>query len=113
MAHLTGVLTQSFQLALEALGDVDPHVFPELLIEDLRPHKVREVFLSTMQNPDIWIDITECFERKLEGLRQHVSQVGDRFDQMVERISERSRHVAKLNNLPFEMGEGYRYFRLD
>lgn len=91
----------------------DPHVFPELLVEGYDPHKVREVFMSTMQNPDIWIDIGDCFERKLEGLRQHTSQVGARWDQMVERIRERSRLVAKSFDLPFEMGEGYRYFRLD
>ena len=66
-----------------------------------------------MQAPDVWIDITDCFDRKLEGLRQHVSQVGERFEQVVERIRERSRQVAKMNNLPFEMGEGYRYFKLD
>jgi len=91
----------------------DPHVFPELLIEDFKPHKVREVFMSTQQGAEIWIDITDCFERKLEGLREHVSQVGDRFEQMKERIRDRSRQVAKLNNLPFELAEGYRYFRLD
>jgi LmbE family N-acetylglucosaminyl deacetylase len=92
----------------------DPHVFPELLIEDLLPHKVAEVFMSTSQNVDIWIDITECFERKLDGLRQHVSQVGEgeRWEHTVERIRERSRQAAKLNNLPFEMAEGYRYFKL-
>jgi LmbE family N-acetylglucosaminyl deacetylase len=88
-------------------------VFPELLVDDLQPHKVREVFMSTNQNADVWIDITECFERKLEGLRQHVSQVGERWDQMVERIRERSVQMARMNGLPFEMGEGYRYFRLD
>jgi LmbE family N-acetylglucosaminyl deacetylase len=91
----------------------DPHVFAELLVENLQPHKVREVFMSTSQSPDVWIDIGECFERKLEGLKQHVSQVGDHWEQTIERIRERSRQVAKLNNLPFEMGEGYRYFRLD
>ena len=91
----------------------DPHVFPELLIENLTPHKVREVFMSTMQSPDVWIDVTDCFERKLEGLRQHVGQVGDRFEQVVERVRERSRQTARINNLPFEIGEGYRYFRLD
>jgi LmbE family N-acetylglucosaminyl deacetylase len=91
----------------------DPHVFSELLVEGFEPHKVREVFMSTVQNPDIWIDITDCFERKLEGLREHVSQVGDRFEQMVERVRERSRQTARMFNLPFEMGEGYRYFRLD
>ena len=91
----------------------DPHVFPELLVEGFQPHKVREVFMSTMQTPDVWIDITECFDRKLAGLREHKSQVGERFEQVVERIRERSRHVARLFNLPFELGEGYRYFRLD
>lgn len=90
----------------------DPHVFPELLLEGFQPHKVREVFMSTMQNPDVWIDISECFERKLEGLRQHTSQVGDRFDDVIERIRERSRQTARAFNLPFEMGEGYRYFKL-
>jgi LmbE family N-acetylglucosaminyl deacetylase len=91
----------------------DPHVFPDLLLSGFEPHKVREVFMSTMQNPDVWIDVSECFERKLEGLRQHTSQVGDRFDRVVERMRERSRAVARNMNLPFEMGEGYRYFRLD
>jgi LmbE family N-acetylglucosaminyl deacetylase len=92
----------------------DPHVFPELLVEDLMPHKVAEVFMATSQNVDVWIDVTDCFDRKLEGLRQHVSQVGEgeRWEQTVERIRERSRLPAKLNNLPFEMAEGFRYFKL-
>src|ERR1700731_4270863 len=84
----------------------DPHVFPELLVEDLMPHKVAEVFMSTTQNVDIWIDVTDCFDRKLEGLREHASQVGERWEQAVERIRDRSRQVAKLNNLPYEMAEG-------
>jgi len=91
----------------------DPHVFPELLIENFLPHKVREVFMSTQQGAEIWIDITDCFERKLEALRQHDSQVGDRSDELEERLRDRSRQVAKLNNLPFELAEGFRYFRLD
>src|SRR5205814_5829318 len=57
----------------------DPHVFPELLLEGFEPHKVREVFMSTTQNADVWIDVSDCFQRKLEGLREHKSQVGDRF----------------------------------
>ena len=91
----------------------DPHVFPELLIENLLPHKVREVFMSTSQNVDVWVDITDCFDRKLEGLRQHTSQVAARWDQMIERIKERSRAVREQNELPFELAEGYKYFRLD
>jgi LmbE family N-acetylglucosaminyl deacetylase len=90
----------------------DPHVFPELMVEGLGPHRVREVFVSTMQNPDVWIDVSECFDRKLEGLRQHTSQVGTRFEEVVERIRERSRQTARTFDLPFEIGEGYRYFKL-
>jgi LmbE family N-acetylglucosaminyl deacetylase len=91
----------------------DRYVFPELLLDGFEPHRVHEVFMSTMQNPDVWIDVSECFERKLEGLRQHVSQVGERFERVVERMRERSRMVARAFDLPFEMGEGFRYFRLD
>lgn len=91
----------------------DPHVFPELLVDGFLAHKVREVFMSTQQNADVWIDISECFERKLEGLRQHTSQVGDRFEQVVERMKERARALTKAQGLDFEYAEGYRYFRLD
>jgi LmbE family N-acetylglucosaminyl deacetylase len=91
----------------------DPHVFGELLVDNFLPHKVREVFMSTSQNADVWIDITDCFDRKIEGLRQHKSQVGDRFEEMKVRIRERSQQAARLNNLPFDLAEGYRYFRLD
>ncbi len=91
----------------------DPHVFSELLIENLLPHKVREVFMSTMSNADVWIDITDVFDKKLEGLRQHVSQVGERWDQVEPRVRERSRALAKSFNLPFEYTEAYKYFRLD
>jgi LmbE family N-acetylglucosaminyl deacetylase len=91
----------------------DPHVFPELLIENLLPHKVREVFMSTVANADVWIDITACMDRKLAGLREHRSQVGDRWDRVVDRVRERSRLVAREFNLPFEYAEGYKYFRLE
>jgi LmbE family N-acetylglucosaminyl deacetylase len=90
----------------------DPHVFPELLIENLYPHKVKEVFMSTFTNADVWIDITGCMDRKLAGLREHKSQVGARWDTVVERMKDRSRAVSRQFDLPFEHAEGYKYFRL-
>lgn len=91
----------------------DPHVFSELLIENLLPHKVREVFMSTVQNADVWIDLDDCFEKKLEGLRQHESQVGANWEQVVERVRERSRALARSQNLPCEYTEAFKYFRLE
>lgn len=91
----------------------DPHVFSELLIENLLPHKVSEVFMATFQNADVWIDLDDCFEKKLEGLRQHESQVGANWEQVEERVRERSRALARSQNLPFEYTEAFKYFRLD
>ena len=91
----------------------DPHVFVELLVENLLPHKVKEVFVSSMANANVWIDITDCLDRKLEGLRQHESQVGARWEELLPRLLERSRALARANNLPFEYAEGYKYLRLD
>jgi hypothetical protein len=35
------------------------------------------------------------------------------MDQVEKRIRERSAATARLHNLPYELAEGYRYFRLD
>lgn len=51
-------------------------IFPELLAEDLEPHKVREVWLSGAIPADTWIDIGDTLEVKGAALRAHVSQVG-------------------------------------
>jgi LmbE family N-acetylglucosaminyl deacetylase len=91
----------------------DPLVFTELLIENLLPHKVREVFMVSATNADVWIDITDCMDRKLEALRQHHSQVGASWEQVCQRVRERARAVAQANELPFDYAEGFKYFRLD
>ena len=91
----------------------DPHVFPELLIENLYPHKVKEVFMSTLTNADVWIDITSCMDRKLAGLKEHKSQVGDRWERVSQAMQDRSRQLAQHFNLAFEFAEAYKYFRLD
>ena len=103
------------QAALDAAFPAagNPSAFRDLLAEGLEAHKVREVFMSTQQSPDVWIDITGCFERKLLGLKEHTSQVGERWEQVVERIKERSRALTKAQGLPFEFAEGYKYFKLD
>lgn len=90
----------------------DPHVFTELLVENLLPHKVQEVFVNTQNQPDVFVDVSACFERKLEGLSKHRSQVGDRWEQSVERIRERSRALSRAYELPFEYAEAFKYLRL-
>jgi LmbE family N-acetylglucosaminyl deacetylase len=49
----------------------------ELLAEGLEPWAVAEMYLATVGAPDVFVDITDTFERKLDALRCHVSQHPD------------------------------------
>jgi LmbE family N-acetylglucosaminyl deacetylase len=66
--------------------------FPELVEEGLEPWKVRQVLLSGVEQPNLWIDVADTFEIGLEALKRHVSQVGD---QDVEtRVRERAEMIG-------------------
>ncbi len=91
----------------------DPHVFPELMVENFLPHKVREIFVSSWTNADVYVDISDSFETKLKSLQEHASQTAANWEEVAPRVRERSRAMAKANNLPFEYTEAYKYFRLD
>jgi LmbE family N-acetylglucosaminyl deacetylase len=51
-------------------------IFPELLTEGLRPHKVRQVFISGSLRPDTFVDISGTLRLKCRALKAHRSQVG-------------------------------------
>ncbi|MEM8924347.1 MAG: PIG-L deacetylase family protein [Actinomycetota bacterium] len=52
--------------------------FPELLADEgLEPHTVSEVWLVGGPDPDHHVDITDTFDRKIEALLCHVSQIQD------------------------------------
>lgn len=52
-----------------------PSIFPELLEEGLQPHRVKEVYLAWPNNPNLYIDISNAIDRKIDALRAHRSQV--------------------------------------
>ncbi len=52
--------------------------FPDLIDEDLAPHRVPTVLLFNFDKPDYFVDITETLESKLTALDQHESQISDR-----------------------------------
>jgi LmbE family N-acetylglucosaminyl deacetylase len=52
-------------------------IFPELLDEDLPPHKVRMVFIHGSEHPDTYIDIADVLDVKLAALKRHRSQMGE------------------------------------
>lgn len=77
-----------------ALDAVAPCAEMELLWpEDGPPHKVRAVFVTMTHSPNVWVDITETMERKIEALRAHASQMGG-FDP-AEMVREWGRREAE------------------
>jgi LmbE family N-acetylglucosaminyl deacetylase len=69
------------QAAIDAVAPAAsmPLVFPELRLEGLEPHAVSEIYV-TSATPNVWIDITDTLELKIEALRQHMSQFPDGWD---------------------------------
>jgi len=64
------------QAALDAVFPAagQPNLFEELAEEGLRAHKTRKVYVSTAQNPDLYVSIDETIDLKMEALRKHASQ---------------------------------------
>jgi LmbE family N-acetylglucosaminyl deacetylase len=63
--------------------------FPELLDEGLEPWKVRQVLVTGVERPNLWLDVTASFEAGLAALRSHASQFDD-----VEAVERRMRERA-------------------
>ena len=64
--------------------------FPEHLADGLDVHKVAELYLWGTNRPTFEVDISAVVETKIEALKAHVSQFGDR-DQFAEFARERWR----------------------
>lgn len=63
--------------------------FPELLAEGLEPWKVRQVLVSGVERPNLWLDVSTTFEIGLQALFCHVSQLPDP-DTTAERVRQRA-----------------------
>ncbi|MFO7623537.1 MAG: PIG-L deacetylase family protein [Anaerolineales bacterium] len=67
--------TAALDAAFPAAGQ--PHVFEDLAEEGLKPHKVRKVYISGWSQSDLFVNIDETMDIKLEALKAHKSQMRD------------------------------------
>ena len=58
----------------------NPRSYPEQVEAGLAPHAVAEVWLMAHPASDLWVDVTDTFDRKVAALRAHESQTGERDD---------------------------------
>jgi LmbE family N-acetylglucosaminyl deacetylase len=83
-------------------------LYPDLLEEGLRGHKPNYVYISTGEDANYYVDISDTIERKIEALRQHKSQLGDWDPE--PRIRERNAAVGK--RVGFAYAESFRRMEL-
>lgn len=68
----------SGQMALDAaMAATNARYFPEQLRDGLEPHRIEAIYLFGTDCPDLWVDISATFRRKIEAIAKHVSQVAN------------------------------------
>lgn len=73
--------------------------FPELLADEgLEPWKVRQVLLTGVEQPNLWVDVADTFELGIESILAHASQVD------AATVGERMRERARLLGEPQGIG---------
>lgn len=98
------------QAALDAIYAArEWYIFPEQLVGDTEPWRVREVYLFWTDSADYWEDISACIEKRISALARHASQVGLDMDRLAERIRQQS-HQAGLQ-AGYEYAEAFKHFK--
>ncbi len=82
--------------------------FPEQLVGDIQPHKVKHLFFWGSDAPDVIVDVTDSVDTKINALARHESQIaGLSFgSEMDTRL--RGRHTDAAASYGFRYGETFR-----
>ena len=94
----------------------DYHVYPDLIEEGYMPHNTLQVYMGTFGFGDpgnVWVDISETIDTKIDALMEHKSQVGtdeERLQTMRERIKETAAQVGATHAMGH--AEGFKYIKL-
>jgi len=96
------------QVAMDAVFPFarDHLSYPDLLAQGLEPHKVKEIWFWGAEDINYRSDISATFDRKIEALRCHASQIREfkRADP-VKWLKDLCREMAQEE--PFELAEGF------
>ncbi len=73
--------------------------FPELIDEGLEPWKVRQVLVSGVERPNLYLDVSGTFELGLSALMTHASQIADPAA-VAERMRQRAEELGAAAGMP-------------
>jgi LmbE family N-acetylglucosaminyl deacetylase len=100
IAHPDHLATGEATLAAVYPAARDRLNFPELARDEgLEPWKVRQVLVTGVERPNLWIDVSQTMQRGLEAVRCHASPFV-KWDEVEARVRERVGEVGKPVGLP-------------
>jgi LmbE family N-acetylglucosaminyl deacetylase len=108
IAHPDHLATGEATLAAVYPAARDRLNFPELLDEGLEPWKVRQVLVTGVERPNLWLDVSATLEVGLQALRCHASQFDD-WDAVEARVRERVADAAA----PMDMSMAQAFLSID
>ncbi len=82
-------------------GAGSPMFYPEMIQEGLKPHSVKEVWLSLTAQPNTTIDVTSQWPIRIRALHEHVSQIPD-YQKLDERQRNRRTPDSTAENPRYE-----------
>jgi LmbE family N-acetylglucosaminyl deacetylase len=88
----------------------NPHYFRELRAVGLDVHQPRAVYLSGTFEPNVWIDIADTLDRKIEALFCHTSQLEDTSDWFRDFLRETAEAAGRAAGVTY--AEGFRRIHL-
>ena len=59
----------------DALVNASAQNFPEQLINDIEPYKVKHLYYFSTDQPNHWVDISSVIDKKIAAMRCHESQM--------------------------------------
>lgn len=83
-----------------------PHYFADQLAEGLGVHQVGAVYLSGTLEPNVWVDISDHLERKIDAIFCHRSQLADTGEPFREFLRARAEQDGRRAGVRY--AEGFR-----
>lgn len=85
----------------------------ELYDKGFEPHAVKAALFAMSPDPDLYIDITESIEKKIEGIMAHYSQAPEFRADLSERMKEWAAQAAASSGHDYKYAEAFKaiYFQ--
>jgi len=86
----------------------NPRAFRDLLTEGYQPHRVKEVWLPGMGDPDYYVDTTDVMAQKIKAIKCHQSQFNKPGQSWNVAKVVRQRQAAIGKKAGFRYAEGFK-----